>query len=331
MGNSFIQILKSIRGHFRNLTLNLFLGYAFKSSFQIIVIYVLFLPLISCQKEEKPPTNVGPFKLFAIDRPICQGMQVQLRLLDESSGEIIDFSQFTFDPIPDGLGEISSSGLYKAPDYISNNTTLEIKAKWKPNKKVEASYSLLLTENSDLNLISKIPYQVQFKDRLFNLSASNLFLFGARMTGEGPTKNMQFRIDVVDKNGQLKWSRGFGVIGGSIFGMFYHNYILVSGSALMGENWEEISKIYDLEGNDLEKEIQDKLPFRNYYMNPLGELFLSNSIHPYYASPTKVFKLSSEFDILQSNSINYPVHSFVVNQDGSVVPIILTKSKRSAK
>jgi hypothetical protein len=277
------------------------------------------LSLISCRKEEKPLTNVGPFKLFAIDRPICQGMQVQLHLLDASSGEIIDFSQFSFDHLPNGLGEVSSSGLYKAPDFISDNTTLEIKVKWKPNKKVEASHALLLTANSDFNLISKIPHQVQFKDRLFSLSASNLFLFGARMTGEGPSKNMQFRVDVVDKNGQVKWSRGYGVIGYADFGMFYHDHILVSGSAQMGEHWEGISKIYSIEGNDLEKEIQDKLLFRNYFINPSGELYLSNSIHPFYASPTKVFKLSSEFDIIQSISINYPVHSFVVNQDGSVI------------
>jgi len=178
------------------------------------------------------------------------------------------------------------------------------------------------------NLISKIPHRLQFKDRIFSISDSNQFLFATLLTGEGPSKNVQFYFYLVDINGQTLWGRGFGVIGQTNFGMFYRDNIFVSGWAQMGNNSESISIIYDLEGNDLKKEIQDEMYFTNFYVNSSSELYLANSSRLSYVNPTNVVKLSPGFDIIERNSLDYPVHTFVANQDGSIVAYYFDEIKK---
>jgi hypothetical protein len=104
--------------------------------------------MVSCDNEEPTLPVAGPFQLWAINRPICPGMEVQLYLYEQATGSVVDFSEFTFEVVPNGLGEISSTGLFKAPELISGQSNVVITAKWKSNPNIQASHTLYLTSNS---------------------------------------------------------------------------------------------------------------------------------------------------------------------------------------
>lgn len=289
-------------------------------SIQKVLLSTLFLLLISCHRDDEPDfLHSGSFELYALKRPICPGMQLQLHLYDKEAKEEIDFTEFTFAQIPKDLGEISADGLYKAPDLILGNTTLEIIVSWNKNPRITASYLLELKTNSDPNLIAKVPHQVQLRFNFYGLSLSNDFLFGSPPIGTGPAKSERFIVSVVDLHGQTKWGYDLG-IGSTWFGMTYNNHYLVSGGVLgIDGSYQIASKIYDSNGNDLQKEIQKKIIFRNYYLNKSNELFLSNTRYPYFSNSTQIFKLSSDFEILKNTSIHRPIHSFIVDDKGSII------------
>lgn len=183
------------------------------------------------------------------------------------------------------------------------------------------------------NLISKIPHRVQIQQpvpispqitsgyKFLGLSSSNLFLFGLM----GIHKSPSFGLWVEDIHGQIMWSKSFGM-GYTRFGMFYQDYVLISGSLILSPIG--ISKVYEHDGNELDKKFPDNFHFRNSYVNASGELYLSNSAYLSYANPTKVLKLSPEFDIIQSNSINFPVHAFAANQDGHIAAYYVDETKK---
>lgn len=315
-----IHFLKSLGGQIRTMSSYLFSEFIFQTTSQKVLICGIFLVFVSCQKEEEPDLlPSGSFKLTAINRSICPGMKLQLRLYDDASGKELDFSEFTFAKLPNDMGEISADGLYQAPDLILANSTLELRVSWNRNPRIIASHFLELKTNSDPNLITKVPHQVELKFNFYGLSESNDFLFGSPPIGTGPAKSERYIVSVVGVDGQYKWEYDIG-IGSTQFGLIYNNYFIVSGGVLgMDGIYKIASKIYDPNGNDRRKEIQEKILFRNYYVNQSNELFLSNTKHPFYSNQTQVFKLSSDFEILQQISISHPIHSFIVDDTGSVV------------
>jgi hypothetical protein len=316
----FPHIQKSAKRHFNNLTPSDIGRFSFRSAYQFPLILAWFLLFISCQKSEEPvPPISGPIQLLAIERSICPGMQVQFHLHNQVTGDEIDFAEYTFDPIPNGLGEISPNGLYKAPELISAQTVLEITVKWKPNPNVRTSHTLFLSPNSESDVISKIPHAVQFGNKFYGLSASNEFLFGSPFIGTGPAKTLGFEVAVVDPEGQMKWGHNLG-IGQTSFGAFFNDHVLISGWVMGMEGSPiGISKIYDAAGNDLDTEVQKQMRFMDDFMDVSGNLYLSNSAKSNYTNPTQIVKLSPGFDILQSYSLDFPVYSFLVNQDESVI------------
>lgn len=321
-----IKFLTNIRlthnCQFLKLPLMALRNYFIKSALSPLSLWVLVLITSSCDWDNKNLPISGPYQLLAIDRPICQGMLVQFQLIDLKSGKAIDFSDFTFEPIPPVLGEIDIYGLYKAPAIISRYTTVQIKVTWKLNPEIGSSYILNLAPLSELNLIAKIPHQVQMaSNRFFDLSDSNDFLFGSPHIGRGPAYNISSAAKVVEKNGQIKWEYYYGP-GQMESGFFYNGNSLVSGWVFGrdGISSVRLSKIYDPYGNDLKKEVQEIMNFRDYYVGPSGDFYVSNSSHrPYQSNPTSIVKLSREFKIMSSYTINYPIQSFLVNQDDAIV------------
>jgi hypothetical protein len=322
-----VHIIQSIGCQFQGLTSEKFFDFSCKSISKPAVISILFFFMVSCDKEEPTLPVAGPFQLWAINRPICPGMEVQLYLYDQSTESDVDFSEFTFELLPNGLGEIRQNGLYRAPDVISGQSNVEIVVKWKPNPNVTASHTLNLNPHSESNLTSKIPHQVQFGNKFYGLSTSNEFLFGSPPIGTGPAKNLSFDVNVVDVNGQVKWGHYLG-IGQTTFGIFFQDKILVSG--WLDGNPHSISKIYDATGNDLNTEVQKQMAFSDHHVDQSGYLYLSNSSKLYNANPTEILKLSPEFDIMHNYTINYPVQSFLVNQDGSVIAFYSDESKEES-
>ena len=275
--------------------------------------------MISCDEEEPILPISGPFNLWAINRPICPGMEVQLYLYEQATGSVVDFSEFTFEVVPNGLGEISSTGLFKAPELISGQSNVVITAKWKSNPNVQASHTLYLTSNSDSHLITKVPHKVQFGNVFYGLSLSNEFLFGSPFIGTGPNKTLGLEVRVVNTEGQIKWWHNLG-IGQTTFGTFYQDKTLLSGWIVgMDGSPTAFSKIYDAAGTDLNTEVQNQMVFRDYFVDLSENLFLSNSSKRYPTNPTQIVKLSQELDILHNYSINHPVYSFLVNQDDAVI------------
>ncbi len=317
MGVFFSHISNSFRGHLQNLTCFLCLG--------------LLLSFMSCQGDDEPNlTNSESFELFALNESVCPGMQVQLHLFDKEEGKEIDFSDFVFDPIPNGLGEISAEGIYQAPNLISGNSTLIIKMKRKNNPRITAGYQLELTTGSDTNLSSKIPHQFTELFNFYGLSSSNEFLFGSPPIGTGPAKSERYVAYLFNPEGQTVWAYDLG-IGSTQFGMVYNDYFLISGGLMNPEgDYRIASKIYDGNGNELKKEIQEKIMFRDYYLNQSNELFLSNSHHPNYAVPTQIFKLSSDVEILGNTPVYRPIHSFMVEDTGSVIGYYLIESSQKS-
>jgi hypothetical protein len=314
------------------LTPGKFFGFSCKNYGKLAVISILSFIIFSCDKEEPEPTPplAGPFQLWAINRPICPGMEVQLYLYDQSTESDVDFSEFTFELLPNGLGEIRQNGLYRAPDVISGQNNVEIVVKWKPNPNVTTSHTLNLNPNSESDLISKIPHQVQFGKKFHGLSTSNEFLFGSPPIGTGPAKTLGFEVEVVNTEGKTKWWQNLG-IGQTAFGTFYNDHVLISGWVMgMEGSPTGISKIYDAAGNDLDTEFQKQMRFMDDFVDGSGNLYLSNSAKSNYTNPTQIVKLSPGFAIIQSYSLDFPVHSFLVNQDESVIAFYSDESKEES-
>jgi len=310
--------------HFLKLTIISFYHRYTNNALSLFSFWLLVLLTSSCDFENMNLPNSGQYQLFAIDRHICRGMLVQFYLIDQKSGKTVDFSEFTFEPIPPNLGEIDPNGLYKAPDNITTYTAVQIKVKGKLNRKITSSYNLNLAPTSNLNVIDKIPHQVQSEDFL-DLSESNEFLFGSPPIGTGPAKNISSESKVIDKYGQVKWGHYYGP-GQITSGFFYKENSLVSGYVYRPDA-VMISKIYDPFGNDLKKAIQEKMFFGDYFVDISGYLYVTEYKYRWYKNPTNIVKLSPDFEILKSYSLNYSIQSFLINQDESVVAYYVDESR----
>lgn len=321
----FFHMVHFIRGHLLQMTDGIFFGLDFKRSFPIILWPVFFLSFASCDKEDSNLPNRGPFTIIANKQPICPGMQVQLYLFDENNQEIRDFNDFTFELSPKGMGQISSNGLYTAPESISGNSGVQITVKAKSNPKKRDLIELKFNGNPNAQIVSKIPHQIAINDPwyavfargFYGLSTNNEFLFGSIL---GYKTMNSFEVWVRDLNGQYKWRYGLSW-GRSFLGLFFKDRILVSGTSVVDRdlNYETFSMVFDQNGTVLKEKIFGQFAFRGYYADQSGHLYLSNSEKSNYANPTQIIKLSPELDILQEFFIPYPVQSFLVNQDGSLV------------
>lgn len=191
--------------------------------------------------------------------------------------------------------------------------------------------------NKNSNLISKIPHQIGYNSiwytfgrSFYGLSVSNHFLFGSPAIGTGPAKSESFEIALMNSNGQTLWHKSLG-IGQTTFGAFFDDKILISGWIRnMDDNLLPVSKVYDRNGTELMTNIHDQIVFRSHFYDQLGNLYLSNASNLYYYDPIQIIKLSSALDIQQHYLINYPVRSFLVNQEGDIMAFYADQSNAEA-
>lgn len=180
--------------------------------------------------------------------------------------------------------------------------------------------------NSNSNLVSKIPHQIGKDSRWFTfgysfygLSEDNHFLFGSPFIGTGPAKSEDFEVKVMNHNGQTLWHH-YLAHGQTTLGAFVEDKIMISGWIRnMDGTTESVSKIFDENGQELIAKIHDQIVFRDHYLDHAGNLYLSNTSKSFESNPTEIIKLSSTLEIEQHYVINYPVQSFIANQDGEIL------------
>lgn len=187
--------------------------------------------------------------------------------------------------------------------------------------------------NKNSNLISKIPHQIGYNSiwytfgrSFYGLSVSNHFLFGSPAIGTGPAKSESFEIALMNSNGQTLWHKNLG-IGRTTFGAFFEDKILISGYIRNMEDVRQaVSKVYDQTGIALITNIHDQIVFRSHFLDHLGNLYLSDASKLSYDGPTQIIKLSSSLTLQQDYFINYPVQSFLVNQEGDIMAFYADQS-----
>lgn len=248
---------------------------------------ILSIGIWSCGDSGDDFDSPDQIMLLSDRAVVCPGQTATFRLFSTTIGSEIPISDFDFDPLPNGLGFISSNGIYSPPSNLSASQ-IEVTGTYKSKTKLSLILKTSYDSGTNQGGIESTPFD------FFNLGEEYNFFYlnelrpfhfksdGTAVVGTAriiPESLKKFEVAHYSNQGSLMWKKDFGT-GKAKFIEVRDDKIYAAGNLTeMGGAIFFAVMIFDLEGN---LAWENKIPntpqhvFEGFQVDGEGNFYISS-------------------------------------------------------